>query len=100
TLQAQILELLNELVGETCAALILISHELGVVSEMSEHVAMMYAGRIVEITPTKTVFQHMAHPYTRALFAASPNMATIARDSNGRRQRLAAIPGIVPDPLH
>lgn len=100
TLQAQILDLLNELIAETGAALILISHDLGVVSEMSDRVAIMYAGRIVEIAPTKTVFQHMAHPYTRALFAASPNMATIARDSNGKRQRLAAIPGIVPDPLH
>lgn len=101
TVQAQILDLLDELVDETGTALMLITHDLGVVSEMTDKLAVMYAGRIVETGATQEVFRRMAHPYTRGLFAASPHGAALtAKDGTSSRQRLAAIPGVVPDPLH
>ena len=96
TIQAQILDLLAELVAETGMALLLITHDLGVVSEMTERVMVMYAGRVMEQGRTDDVFHRMAHPYTRGLFAASPH----ALPPDAKRQRLAAIPGQVPDPLH
>jgi peptide/nickel transport system ATP-binding protein len=92
TTQAQILELLAGLVAESGMALLLITHDLGVIAENVARVLVMYAGRVVESGPTAEVFRHMAHPYTRALFAASPH--------TGGPRRLAAIPGQVPDPLH
>ena len=94
TTQAQILDLLAGLVVESGMALLLITHDLGVIAENVARVLVMYAGRVVESGPTADVFRHMAHPYTRALFAASPHAAP-----SGER-RLAAIPGQVPDPLH
>jgi peptide/nickel transport system ATP-binding protein len=94
TIQAQILDLLGELVADSGMALLLITHDLGVVSEMTERVMVMYAGRVMEQGRTADVFGHMAHPYTRGLFAASPH----ALAPGAGRQRLAAIPGQVPDP--
>ncbi len=73
--QAQILDLLAGLAAERRMALLLISHDLGVVSRVAQRVAVMYAGRIVEAGRTATVLARRAHPYTRALFAASPNLA-------------------------
>jgi peptide/nickel transport system ATP-binding protein len=99
TVQAQILDLMDELIDETGTALMLITHDLGVVSEMTDRIAVMYAGRIVETGRTEAVFQRMAHPYARGLFAASPHGAALVRQSSGGRQRLQAIPGVVPDPL-
>jgi peptide/nickel transport system ATP-binding protein len=101
TIQAQILDLIDELVDETGMALMLITHDLGVVSEMTERMVVMYAGRVIESGTTDEVFRRMAHPYTRGLFSASPHGAALISDvSEGRRRRLASIPGVVPDPLN
>ncbi|MBW6399500.1 ABC transporter ATP-binding protein [Roseomonas sp. HJA6] len=91
TIQAQILDLLNRLRRETGMALVLISHDLGVVSETCEEVAVMYAGRIVERASAAALFARPTHPYTQGLLAALPPL-------DGPKQRLAAIPGSVPDP--
>jgi peptide/nickel transport system ATP-binding protein len=97
TIQAQILDLIGDVVGERQRALIMISHDLGIVAETTEQVAVMYAGAVVESGPTAAVFRHMAHPYTRGLFAAIPH-GQPAPSTGGRRPRLATIPGQVPDP--
>ncbi len=91
TIQAQILDLITELSLETGMALLLISHDLGVIAQTTDRMAVMYAGRIAETGPTAAVFGHMAHPYTRALFAAMPQAAETGA-------RLSAIPGQVPAP--
>jgi peptide/nickel transport system ATP-binding protein len=91
TIQAQILDLLQSLRREFGMALVLISHDLGVVSESCERVAVMYAGRIVEEAPTERLFADPRHPYTRGLLGALPPLA-------GPRRRLSAIPGGVPEP--
>jgi peptide/nickel transport system ATP-binding protein len=98
TIQAQILDLIAAVTGETGMALIMISHDLGIVAETTERMLVMYAGRIVEQGPTAGVFARLAHPYTRGLFAASPHAVAASGDQSGRI-RLAAIPGQVPDPL-
>ncbi len=95
TIQAQVLDLIAELVESEGLALLLITHDLGVVAEMADHVAVMYSGRIVEAGPASAVFSEMAHPYARGLFAAMPQ----APGSNRvEASRLATIPGRVPDP--
>ncbi|WP_439273716.1 ABC transporter ATP-binding protein [Pseudochrobactrum sp. HB0163] len=101
TVQAQILDLLDELIDESGTALLLITHDLGVVSEMTDHIAVMYAGRVVESGATDDVFARMAHPYTRGLFAASPHSLAVlpGQHSGEKRRRLTAIPGVVPDPF-
>ncbi|OCP25023.1 MULTISPECIES: ABC transporter ATP-binding protein [unclassified Ensifer] len=99
TVQAQILDLLDDLIEDTGTALMLITHDLGVVSEMTERIAVMYAGRIIETGRTDDVFARMAHPYARGLFAASPHGAALAPRQVEGRPRLNAIPGIVPDPF-
>ncbi len=91
TIQAQILDLLRRLQRETGMALVLISHDLGVVAEMCSRVGVMYAGRIVEQAASDELFARPAHPYTRGLLGALPDMA-------GPRRRLDAIPGGVPEP--
>ena len=91
TIQAQLLDLLRRLQAETGMALVLISHDLGVVADLCTRVAVMYAGRIVEQAPTAGLFARPAHPYTRGLLAALPDMV-------GPRRRLEAIPGQVPEP--
>ena len=98
TIQAQILDLLDDLVAERNMALLLITHDLGVVEEMTQRMVVMYSGRVVETGATADVFAHMAHPYTHGLFSASPRRALEMR-AGGRKIRLAAIPGQVPDPL-
>ncbi|MGE0803638.1 MAG: ABC transporter ATP-binding protein [Lautropia sp.] len=100
TVQAQILDLLDELIDDTGMTLMLITHDLGVVSEMTDRIAVMYAGRIVETGRTDDVFARMAHPYSRGLFAASPHGAgLLPRPPGAGRPRLTAIPGVVPDPF-
>ncbi|CAN7736612.1 MULTISPECIES: ABC transporter ATP-binding protein [unclassified Ensifer] len=99
TVQAQILDLLDDLIEDTGTALMLITHDLGVVSEMTDRIAVMYAGRVIETGRTDDVFARMAHPYARGLFAASPHGAALAPRQIGGRPRLNAIPGIVPDPF-
>lgn len=101
TVQAQILDLLDELIDESGTALLLITHDLGVVSEMTDRIAVMYAGRVVETGDTQDVFRHMAHPYARGLFAASPHSLTMRPkpENTDKRQRLTTITGVVPDPF-
>jgi peptide/nickel transport system ATP-binding protein len=91
TIQAQILDLLRRLQHEFGMALVLISHDLGVVADMCSRVCVMYAGRIVEQAPSERLFAHPAHPYTQGLLGALPDMV-------GPRRRLTAIPGFVPEP--
>ena len=91
TIQAGILDLLRRLQAETGMAMVLISHDLGVVAENCARVCVMYAGRIVEAAATDALFAGPAHPYTAALLAALPAM-------EGPRRRLTAIPGGVPEP--
>jgi dipeptide transport system ATP-binding protein len=89
TIQAQILDLLRGLQRERGMALVLITHNMGVVSEMARRVAVMYAGQVMEQQAAATLFQRPHHPYTRALMAAMPEHS----DGSGR---LATIPGVVP----
>ena len=91
TIQAQILDLLDRLRREFGMALVLISHDLGVVAENTDRVCVMYAGRIVEDAPIDTVFDAPAHPYTRGLLAALPEL-------DGPRRALTPIAGVVPEP--
>jgi len=92
TIQAQILELLRELCAATGTAILLITHDLGVVAETADRVAVMYAGRIVEEAPVAALFAAPQHPYTIGLLGAVPRLS-------GTRARLATIEGNVPDPL-
>ena len=89
TIQAEILDLLREMKANYHLALLLITHDLGVVAEIADRVLVMYAGRIVETAAVRTVFAAAAHPYTRAL------LASVRGRTEGRR--LPAIEGVVPD---
>ncbi|HEY0835561.1 MAG TPA: ABC transporter ATP-binding protein [Azospirillum sp.] len=100
TIQAQILDLLADLAGERDMALMMITHDLGVVAETTDRMLVMYAGRVVERGPTAEVFRRMAHPYTRGLLAASPHAATARMGDAPPGPRLPTIPGQVPDPAH
>ncbi len=91
TIQAQILDLLLQLQEERDMALILITHDMGVVAETAQQVAVMYAGQKVEQQPVDVLFRRPRHPYTRALLDALPERA------RGKR-RLPTIPGVVPGP--
>jgi oligopeptide/dipeptide ABC transporter ATP-binding protein len=92
TIQAQILTLMRNLKGEFGSAILLITHDLGVVAEMCDSVAVMYAGRIVEQAPTVELFTNPKHPYTQGLLASIPRL--------GKKQdRLHVITGSVPNPL-
>lgn len=93
TIQAQILELLQRLQEEMQMAILLITHNLGVVAQFAHTVQVMYTGKIVEQAEVTTLFQHPQHPYTQALLAALPRPGQ-------RAQRLASIHGTVPSPLH
>jgi peptide/nickel transport system ATP-binding protein len=95
TVQAEILALIRELVDDAGMALLLISHDLGVMARTVARVAVMYGGTVAESGPTAEVFAHLAHPYTRGLFAARPRMGAARID--GRKPRLATIPGRVPE---
>ena len=95
TIQREILDLINALVEETGMALLMISHDLGVMARMVSRMLVMYGGTVVESGPTDEVFAHLAHPYTRGLFAARPHLGTPRVD--GRKPRLATIPGRVPE---
>jgi oligopeptide/dipeptide ABC transporter ATP-binding protein len=90
TIQAQYLALLRDLQREHGLALIFITHNLGIVAKMCDRVAVMYAGRLVEFGPVRTIFDHPRHPYTRALLQSIPRFADA-------RQRLTAIGGQPPD---
>jgi len=92
TIQADILDLLGTLRSRYGMALLLITHDLGVVAEQADRVAIMYAGRIVEEGPTAAIFEEPRHPYTQALLRAMPGLGS-------HRERLAVIKGVVPDLL-
>jgi oligopeptide/dipeptide ABC transporter ATP-binding protein len=89
TIQAQILDLVRDLHEETNAAVILITHDLGVVAEMAHRVAVMYAGEIVEETDVRTIFKDPKHPYTKGLIGSIPILGKLKDD-------LDTIPGVVP----
>ena len=90
TIQAQILDLLRDLRERMDTAVILITHDLGVISEMADRVAVMYAGRIVEQTDVRTLFREPMHPYTQGLMASIPVLGTV-------KDKLDVIPGSVPN---
>jgi oligopeptide/dipeptide ABC transporter ATP-binding protein len=92
TIQAQILDLLAELRREMNMAVLLITHDLSVVAEVCDRVAVMYAGKIVEYTDVVELFERPRHPYTHGLFRSLPGLTR-------RKEALAAIPGMVPSPI-
>jgi len=92
TIQAQILDLMRDLQDEFQMSIMLITHDLGVVAEMADEVAVMYMGRIVEHAATEEIFEDPKHPYTQALMQSIPGM------SQARKTRLQTIMGSVPDP--
>ncbi|HEX9465025.1 MAG TPA: ABC transporter ATP-binding protein [Alphaproteobacteria bacterium] len=94
TIQAQILDLMRELKSKIGAAIILITHDLGVVAEMAQRVVVMYAGRKVEEATVADIFRQPFHPYTRGLLTSVPRLGSTL--SGRSRQRLAEIPGLVP----
>lgn len=95
TIQAQILELMKELQQKIGGmALLLITHDLGVVAEQADEVAIMYAGKIVERSNTRAIFNHPFHPYTVGLLNSLPGA------TGQKKKRLDAIPGVVPNPLY
>ncbi len=91
TIQAQILELMRELKEKKQTSIIMITHDLGIVAETCDRVAVMYAGRIVEEGTLDEVFNHTLHPYTEGLFDSLPNI-------KNRKSKLKPIPGLMPDP--
>jgi peptide/nickel transport system ATP-binding protein len=94
TIQAQILELLKRLQAEQRMAVMLITHDLGVVAESCDAVVVMYAGRVVERAPVKALFRQPAHPYTAGLLRSIPALHEAV--GAGERPRLRTIPGMVP----
>ena len=92
TVQAQILDLMRQLNEKTGSAIILITHDLGVVAEMAQRVVVMYGGRKVEEAPVAELFATPRHPYTRALLGSVPRLAGL----DASKIRLAEIPGVVP----
>ncbi|SEP29455.1 peptide/nickel transport system ATP-binding protein [Methylobacterium sp. ap11] len=93
TIQAQILDLMRDLKRRVGAAIMLITHDLGVVAEVADRVVVMYAGRKVEETAVRDLFRNPRHPYTRGLMGAVPKLGAVER---GADARLAEIPGMVP----
>lgn len=93
TTQAQILELMRDLQAELGMSIVMITHNLGVIAEMSERVIVMYMGKIVEAASVRELFKKPLHPYTRALFKSIP----VLGDESHVKQRLEAIAGAVPD---
>jgi oligopeptide/dipeptide ABC transporter ATP-binding protein len=94
SIQAQVLNLLADLRRELGLTMLFVAHELGVVRHMSDHLAVMYLGQIMETGPSDEVFRNPRHPYTRALLSAVPKMATV------KRQRAAVTQGEIPSPLN
>lgn len=99
TIQAQILELIVDLQRDLGTAVILITHDLGVVAETAQRVIVMYAGKKVEEADVIELFRNPMHPYTRGLLASVPRLAIMAGEEEDGEERLTEIPGIVP-PLY
>jgi peptide/nickel transport system ATP-binding protein len=93
TTQAGILDLIRELQAEMGMAVLFITHDLGVVAEIADEVAVMYLGRVVEQAPVRDLFRDPCHPYTAALLASTPHSATV------RKGAIQAIRGMIPNPL-
>lgn len=93
TIQAQILDLMKSLLREFNGSLIMITHDLGVIAEIADRIAVMYAGKVVEYADKKTIFHNPLHPYTFGLLTSIPRLDVEIK-------RLNVIPGIVPNPLH
>lgn len=91
TIQAQVLELMNKLKQKNNSSVVMITHDLGIVAETCDEVAVMYAGKIVEKGTLRDVFKNTLHPYTEGLFNSLPNM-------NDRNSKLQPIKGLIPDP--
>lgn len=89
TIQAQILNLINELKEKTGTAVMMITHDLGVISEVADNVMVMYAGQVVEYTDVDTVFEKTLHPYTQGLISCIPKLG-------GQEEKLSTIKGMVP----
>ena len=89
TIQAQILNLINELKEKTGTAVMMITHDLGVISEVADNVMVMYAGQVVEYTDVDTVFEKPLHPYTQGLISCIPKLG-------GQEEKLSTIKGMVP----
>src|SRR5215472_9472793 len=96
TIQAQILGIILDLQRELGTAVILITHDLGVVAETAQRVIVMYAGRKVEEAPVAELFAHPQHPYTRGLMASIPRLPVMRGAAEGTAERLQEIPGMVP----
>jgi peptide/nickel transport system ATP-binding protein len=92
TIQAQILDIMKRLVAERGTSIVLITHDMGVVADIADHVAVMYAGRIAEIAPVEALFRAPAHPYTALLLASVPRIDVAPKAD------LASIEGMVPSP--
>ncbi|MBT1278498.1 ABC transporter ATP-binding protein [Thermoanaerobacter sp. CM-CNRG TB177] len=92
TIQAQILNLLRKIKQERNMALMLITHDLGIVAEIADYVVVMYAGKVIEEAPVRELFKNPKHPYTRGLLKAKPIIGQ-------RQERLYTIPGQVPNPI-
>ncbi len=95
TIQAQILDLLNELKAKLGMAVMLITHDMGVIAETAQRVMVMYAAKVVEEAPVKDLFKEPLHPYTQGLLRSIPRIDIAAT----KKQRLEAIPGVVPNLL-
>jgi len=93
TIQAQILDLLDSLQQQSKMSILLITHNLGIVAERAQDVAVMYASRIAELSNSKSLFENPLHPYTQGLLKSLPQLGFTG-------ERLYTIPGIVPEPLH
>jgi oligopeptide/dipeptide ABC transporter ATP-binding protein len=94
TIQAQILDLMRDLQAEFDSAILMITHNLGVINEVADRVAVMYLGKVVEVADRETIFKRPAHPYTVGLLQSVPEMG------NHQQKRLHPIPGMIPDPFH
>ncbi len=94
TIQAQILDLLRSLKDEFGMSMLIITHDLGIVAETADEVAVMYASKVVEYAPVKELFANPLHPYTVGLFHSRPN------PDQPKAEKLNTIPGMVPSPLH
>ncbi len=99
TIQAQILELLRKLQETLSMSVIFITHDLGVVAEYTDHVVVMYAGRVVESAPVDALFARPRHPYTKGLLGSLPRPEDAVNPHREKRKRLPTIEGMVPD-LH
>jgi len=94
TIQAQILDLLRQLQRDLGMSILIITHDLGIVAEMADEVAVMYASKVVERAPVRELFARPLHPYTVGLFRSRPGAG------KAKSERLTTIPGMVPSPLH